>query len=112
MECWPLKRAFTISRGSISEAHVVLVTVRDGEISGRGEGVPSRRYGQTPDSVLTALEPLKTNTNLDRQKIQKLLPPGAARNALDCALWDLEAKRGSKRVWELLNISPANEVQT
>jgi L-Ala-D/L-Glu epimerase len=112
IECWPLRRAFTISRGSMTEAHVVLVTVRDGEICGRGEAVPSRRYGQTPESVLKALEPLKEHSDLDRQKIQKLLPAGAARNALDCALWDLEAKRSGKRVWEMVNISPPEEVQT
>jgi L-alanine-DL-glutamate epimerase-like enolase superfamily enzyme len=112
VETWPLKRRFTISRGSISEAHVVLVTVDAGEISGRGEAVPSARYGQTPQSALAVLGPLKQQPDMDRQKLQKLLPAGAARNALDCALWDLEAKRSGKRVWEILNISPLAEVQT
>lgn len=111
-ETWPLKRPFIISRGSTSEAHVVSVTVSDGEISGRGEAVPSARYGQTTQSVLAALEPMKQQSDLARQKIQKFLPPGAARNALDCALWDLEAKRSGKRVWEIANISPLDEVQT
>ncbi len=112
VETWPLKRPFTISRGSMSDAHVVAVTVRDGEIRGRGEAVPSARYGQTTQRVLAVLEPLKKQSDLDRQTIQKLLPAGAARNALDCALWDLEAKRSGKRVWEMLNISPPAEVQT
>jgi len=112
LETWPLKRPFIISRGSTSEAHVISVAVRDGEIIGRGEAVPSARYGQTIESALAALEPMKQHPDLDRQEIQKRLPPGAARNALDCALWDLEAKRSGKRVWELSNISPLDEVQT
>jgi L-alanine-DL-glutamate epimerase-like enolase superfamily enzyme len=112
VEGWPLRRPFTISRGTISEAHVVAVTVRDGEISGRGEAVPSARYGQTTEGALAALESLKQRSDLDRQTIQKLLPASAARNALDCALWDLEAKRSGKRVWEMANISPPDEVQT
>jgi L-Ala-D/L-Glu epimerase len=112
VETWPLKRPFTISRGSISEAHTVSVTVRDGELRGRGEAVPSARYGQTTESALALLEAIKQQPDLDRQKIQKLLPAGAARNALDCALWDLEAKGSGKRVWEILNISPLTEVQT
>jgi L-alanine-DL-glutamate epimerase-like enolase superfamily enzyme len=112
VETWPLKRPFTISRGSISEAHTVSVTVRDGELSGRGEAVPSARYGQTTESALALLEAMKQQPDLDGQKIQKLLPAGAARNALDCALWDLEAKRSGKRVWEILNISPLDQVQT
>jgi L-alanine-DL-glutamate epimerase-like enolase superfamily enzyme len=112
VETWPLKRSFTISRGSISEAHTVSVTVRDGELSGRGEAVPSARYGQTTESALALLEAMKQQPDLDRQKIQKLLPAGSARNALDCALWDLEAKQSGKRVWEVLNISPLDEVQT
>ena len=112
VETWPLRRPFTISRGSMSEAHVVAVTVCEGELSGRGEAVPSARYGQTPESALALLEAMKQQPDLDRQTIQKLLPAGAARNALDCALWDLEAKRSGKRVWEILNISPLDEVQT
>jgi L-alanine-DL-glutamate epimerase-like enolase superfamily enzyme len=111
-ETWPLKQPFIISRGSTSAAHVISVAACDGEIDGRGEAVPSARYGQTIQSALAALEPMKEQANLDRQKIQKLLPPGAARNALDCALWDLEAKRSGKRVWEISNISPLDEVQT
>jgi L-alanine-DL-glutamate epimerase-like enolase superfamily enzyme len=111
-ESWSLKRPFIISRGRINEAHVVAVTVDDGEISGRGEAVPSARYSQTVQSALALLEPLKQHRGLDRRKIQKVLPAGAARNALDCALWDLEAKRSDKRIWERLNISPLHEVQT
>lgn len=112
VETWPLKRPFIISRGSTSEAHVVSVTLRDGEIRGQGEAVPSARYGQSTESALALLEAMKQQPDLDRQKIQKLLPAGAARNALDCALWDLEAKRSGKRVWEILNLLPLAEVLT
>src|SRR5436190_19297236 len=103
-EVWPLKQPFRISRGSRTEARVVVITVSDGEYTGRGEGVPIARYNQTPASALAQIESLKTEKDLDRDKLQQLLQPGAARNALDCALWDLEAKRSGKRVWELANI--------
>jgi L-alanine-DL-glutamate epimerase-like enolase superfamily enzyme len=111
-EIWPLKEVFRISRGSRTEAQIVVATVSDGEHMGRGEGVPLARYGQSCASVLAQIESLKTDGNLDRQQIQRLLPPGAARNALDCALWDLEAKISGKRVWELVNISMVSEVKT
>jgi L-Ala-D/L-Glu epimerase / N-acetyl-D-glutamate racemase len=111
-EIWPLKEVFRISRGSRTEARIVAATVNDGEHIGRGEAVPLARYGQSCASVLAQIESLKTEGNLDRQQIQKLLPPGAARNALDCALWDLEAKISGKRVWELVNIPMVSRVET
>src|SRR5437763_12157263 len=98
-EIWPLKQLFRISRGSRSEARVVVVTVTDGQHTGRGEAVPISRYNQTIASVLAQIESIQRETNLDRHRIQELLPVGAARNALDCALWDLEAKISGKRVW-------------
>jgi L-Ala-D/L-Glu epimerase / N-acetyl-D-glutamate racemase len=115
-EIWPLKEPFRISRGSRSEAKVVVAMVSDGEHTGRGEGVPIKRYGQSTASVLAQIESIKAEKNLNRDKLPRmlsgLLPPGAARNALDCALWDLEAKRSGKRVWELANISIVPEVET
>jgi L-Ala-D/L-Glu epimerase / N-acetyl-D-glutamate racemase len=111
-EIWPLKRPFRISRGSRTEAQVVVVTVRDGEHTGRGECVPIKRYGQSAESVLARIDAITAEKDLDRNQLQELLPPGAARNALDCALWDLEAKRAGKRVWELANIPIADQVQT
>jgi L-Ala-D/L-Glu epimerase / N-acetyl-D-glutamate racemase len=111
-EVWPLKEVFRISRGSRTEARVVVVTVNDGENAGRGEGVPITRYSQTIDSVLAEIESIKSVRDLDRDKLQHLLPPGAARNALDCALWDLEAKRSGKRAWELANIPIVPKVET
>jgi L-alanine-DL-glutamate epimerase-like enolase superfamily enzyme len=107
-EVWPLKEPFRISRGSRTEAQVVVVTVSDGEHTGRGECVPIKRYSQSTESVIAQIESIKRERNLDRDKLQRLLPPGAARNALDCALWDLEAKIAGKRVWELANIPMAH----
>jgi L-Ala-D/L-Glu epimerase len=111
-EIWPLKNVFRISRGSRSEARVVVVTVTDGEHTGRGEAVPIRRYNQSVESVLAQIKMIKAEKTLDRHRIQELLPAGAARNALDCALWDLEAKISGKRVWELANIPMVAEVET
>jgi len=111
-EIWPLKEVFRISRGSRTEAQVVVVTVSDGQYTGRGEGVPIKRYNQTCASVIAQIDSMKSVHDLDRFKLQRLLPPGAARNALDCALWDLEAKRSGKRVWELADIPIVPEVET
>ena len=88
------------------------MTVTDGRYTGRGEAVPSARYGQSGASVLAQIESMKGVPSLDRQQIQKLLPAGAARNALDCALWDLEAKVSGKRAWELANIPIVHAVET
>ncbi len=107
-EIWPLKEVFRISRGSRTEAQVVVVTVSDGEHTGRGECVPIARYNQTRASAIAQIESIKDASGLDREKLQRLLPPGAARNALDCALWDLEAKIAGKRVWELAKIPMAH----
>src|SRR6266545_4618424 len=111
-EIWPLKQPFRISRGSRSEARVVVLRVSDGQHTGRGEAVPIARYDQSCVSVLAQIESMEGMENLDRQQIQKLLPAGAARNALDCALWDLEAKVSGKRAWELANIPIVPEVET
>jgi L-Ala-D/L-Glu epimerase len=111
-EIWPLKQPFRISRGSRTEAQVVVVTVSDGKHIGRGEGIPLGRYNQSTASVFAQIESVTGEKNLDRQGLQYLLPPGAARNALDCALWDLEAKVSGKRAWELANIPIVPEVET
>jgi L-alanine-DL-glutamate epimerase-like enolase superfamily enzyme len=104
-EVWPLEKPFRISRGTRTEARVIVVTVKDAQNVGQGEAVPSRRYGETTDSAIAQLEAVFSEAGQsDRQQVQTLLPAGAARNALDCALWDLAAKRSAKRVWELANI--------
>ena len=111
-QSWPLDKAFRIARGTRNEARVVVVTASDGQHTGRGEAVPSARYGESGASVLAQIESMESAPNLDRQQIQKLLPAGAARNALDCALWDLEAKVSGKRVWDLANIDIVDAVET
>lgn len=111
-EIFPLNHPFRISRGSRTEAQVVAVTVSDGEHIGRGECVPIKRYRQSVASVLAQIEPIQQIGDLDRDGLQQLFGPGAARNALDCALWDLEAKRSGKRAWELANIPIVDQVAT
>ena len=111
-EIWPLKQPFRISRGSRTEARVVIVTVTDGKQTGRGEAVPLARYNQRVASVLAQIESVKTDGKLNRQGLQELMPAGAARNALDCALWDLEAKVSGKRAWELANFQIVPDVET
>ena len=98
-----LAQVFTISRGSRSEANVLSVRVSDGAHSGWGECVPYARYGETLDSVTEEI--LALPRRIDRTALQSALPAGAARNAVDCALWDLEAKRSGKRVWELAGMA-------
>jgi L-Ala-D/L-Glu epimerase / N-acetyl-D-glutamate racemase len=111
-QSWPLDKPFRIARGTSTEARVVVVTVSDGQDTGRGEAVPITRYNQSVASVLAQIKSMGGVPGLDRQQLQKLLPAGPARNALDCALWDLESKTSGKRVWELANILIAHEVET
>ena len=103
VETWPVRGAFTISRGSRTEATVLVARLSDGDAQGRGECVPYARYGESVESVKAQIEDVadRVVSGLDRRELQEILPPGAARNALDCAFWDLEAKRSGKRVWEL-----------
>ncbi len=104
-----LAQVFTISRGSRSEARVLTVRLRDGDARGWGECVPYARYGETLDSVAAQIEGLPER--FDRADLAGLLPAGAARNAVDCALWDLEAKRAGRRVWELAGLdAPGPEI--
>jgi L-alanine-DL-glutamate epimerase-like enolase superfamily enzyme len=110
-QSWPLDKPFRTARGPSTEARVVVVTVSDGQHTGRGEAVPISRYGQTPASTVAQLEQIFPKC-VDRQQIQELLPAGAARNALDCALWDLEAKVFGKRAWELANIQIVDAIET
>ncbi|KPP84299.1 MAG: L-alanine-DL-glutamate epimerase and related enzymes of enolase superfamily [Rhodobacteraceae bacterium HLUCCO07] len=108
-ETFKLAQAFTISRGSRTEANVLTVRISDGFISGRGECVPYARYGETLESVTAQIEAL--SGPVTRDALADFLPAGAARNAVDCALWDLEAKKAGKRVWELAGLpTPGPEI--
>src|SRR5215472_5391309 len=106
IERWPIAGAFTISRGSKTQAEVVVAEVYDGLYRGRGECVPYRRYNETPEGVAAAISALAPEVarGLDRAELQGLLPAGAARNAVDCALWDLAAKRAGRPVHELAGL--------
>ncbi len=105
-ESWPIAGSFTISRGSKTAADVVVVTLSDGAHTGRGECVPYPRYEETVPQVLAALEAARQRieAGFDHGDVPALLPPHAARNALDCALWDLRAKQAGKSVWELAGL--------
>jgi L-alanine-DL-glutamate epimerase-like enolase superfamily enzyme len=104
-----LAQVFTISRGSRTEAQVLTAHVSDGGVAGRGECVPYARYGETLDSVEAQIRSL--DGAITRANLPDLLPAGAARNAVDCALWDMEAKRAGKRVWELAGLpAPGPEI--
>lgn len=94
-ERWPIAGTFTISRGAKTEAAVVVAELSDGRYRGRGECVPYARYGETVDTVVAAIEAMRPEIahGLDRLRLQQAMPAGAARNAIDCAFWDLEAKR-------------------
>jgi L-alanine-DL-glutamate epimerase-like enolase superfamily enzyme len=104
IERWPIAGSFTISRGAKTEAVTVVAEVSRGDRTGRGECVPYPRYGETPEETLAALKSMQEPVarGLDRQALQAAMPAGAARNALDCALLDLEAKIAGQRVWNLL----------
>ncbi len=106
-ECWPVAGRFTISRGSKTAADVVVVTLRDGSHVGRGECVPYPRYNETVPQVVTALEAARPaiERGCKRVDVPRLVAPYAARNALDCAMWDLEAKRQGTTVWQLAGLA-------
>ncbi|MHA6265923.1 N-acetyl-D-Glu racemase DgcA [Aliiroseovarius sp. CAU 1755] len=102
-DVFKLAEVFTISRGSRTEARVLTVRISDGGQQGWGECVPYARYDETLESVRAEIEGLPSN--FTRQDLYDLLPAGAARNAVDCALWDIEAKRAGKRVWDLAGLA-------
>lgn len=114
IESFPLRQHFTISRGTKTETIVVTATVSDGDFSGQGECGPNIRYDETPDSVLAQIEALApaVESGLDRAALQNALPPGAARNALDCALWDYEAKRTGTPVWRRAGLEAPRSLTT
>jgi L-alanine-DL-glutamate epimerase-like enolase superfamily enzyme len=101
IERWPIEGSFTISRGAKTEAVVVVAELSHGEFVGRGECVPYPRYGETAEATLAAILAMRDaiSRGLDREALQTAMPPSAARNALDCALLDLEAKQGGTRIW-------------
>jgi L-alanine-DL-glutamate epimerase-like enolase superfamily enzyme len=114
IEHWPIAGAFTISRGAKTEAAVVVAELSDGHRRGRGECVPYARYGETVEGVAGAIESMAAAIagGLDRSALQAAMPPGAARNALDCAFWDLAAKQTGRPVHDLAQLPPPHPLIT
>jgi len=111
VESWPIAGAFVIARGAKREATVVVAQVSDGTITGRGECVPYARYGETVAGVRDAILGLR-GTLRDRASLARQMPAGAARNALDCALWDYEAKRAGTPAAQLAGLTQLHSVTT
>ncbi len=111
---WPLARPFAISRGSKTTAEVVVAEIFDGDFRGRGECVPYPRYGESVDSVVRALGDMRgaVFSGLDRKELQQAMAAGAARNALDAAFWDLDAKRDNRRAADIAGIGPLKPLVT
>lgn len=114
IESFPIAGRFTISRGSKTEARVIRVELERNGLVGRGECVPYARYGETLDETLAAIlaQQRAIAAGLTRTELQTALPPGAARNALDCAFWDLEAKAAGTSAAALAGISPPGSIET
>jgi L-alanine-DL-glutamate epimerase-like enolase superfamily enzyme len=113
-ESWPIAGSFSISRGAKTEAQVVVAQLSDGRHRGHGECVPYPRYDETVKGVMEALGRISGRLafGLDRNALQHEMPAGAARNALDCAFWDLEAKRAGKPAHELAGIAAPHALTT
>lgn len=111
VETWPIDGSFVISRGAKTEAEVVVAEISDGAHTGRGECVPYARYSETVGGVVSQIEAALLD-DTDRQTLRAMMAPGAARNALDCALWDLQAKQTGTRVAATCGYSHARPVQT
>jgi len=114
VERWPIAGSFAISRGVKTEAAVVVAELSDGTHTGRGECVPYARYGETVEGVAAAIAGLRPALagGLDRAALQRALPAGAARNALDCAFWDIEAKRAGRPAHVLAGLPPPRPLVT
>ncbi|MFD2264763.1 N-acetyl-D-Glu racemase DgcA [Lacibacterium aquatile] len=113
-ETWPLAQPFVISRGSRTETHVVVASVTDGTYTGRGEAVPNVRYGESIEQTIAEIEAVRQALadGATRQDIQTLMKANAARNAVDCALWDYEAKSKGQPVWRLIGHGPQRQIIT
>lgn len=113
-DSFPLAETFRISRGSKTSAEVIRVVVADAGHSGQGESVPYGRYGETLASVSRQIEDVSTSVcaGISRSELLNCMPAGAARNAIDCALWDLDAKKTGKRAWKLAGLNKPGMVTT
>jgi L-alanine-DL-glutamate epimerase-like enolase superfamily enzyme len=114
IETWPIAGQFTISRGAKTEARVVVAELSQNGLLGRGECVPYARYGESPENVAATLEHMVQSVadGLTRDDLQRAMPAGAARNALDCAYWDLAAKRAGQPAWALAGLAAPHRLTT
>jgi L-alanine-DL-glutamate epimerase-like enolase superfamily enzyme len=114
IEHWPIRGSFNISRGAKTEAVTVVAAISDGRSAGRGECIPYARYGETVHGVVAAIEAMRGElaSGLDRTGLQQAMPAGAARNALDCAFWDLAAKQSGRPVHVLAGLPQPRPVVT
>ena len=110
VERWPVAGAFIISRGAKTSVDVVVCTVGDGQHVGRGEGTPIYYEGETAEACAAAINAYQGP--LEREALLEAMPRGAARNALDCALWDLEARQAGVPVWQLAGMQPPAPLAT
>ena len=111
---WPFTSTFRIAYRAKTTAETVWVELKEGTLTGRGEGMCVFYHGETIDSLLTQLKAVENDLvkGVSRAQLQELLPPGGARNAVDCALWDLEAKRAGRRSWTLAGIDSVRPLLT
>ena len=110
VEIFPLAQVFRISRGARTQAEVVSVKINRNHFTGHGECVPYARYNETLGSVIQQIESLPAD--IDRETLQTMLPAGAARNAVDCALWDLESKTLNQPIWQLAGMQMPKQALT
>ncbi|MEQ8516222.1 MAG: dipeptide epimerase [Chromatocurvus sp.] len=111
-ETLPLKQSFRIARGTVSEGHVVVVSIDDGHGQGRGEACPTEHYGETLDGVVSLIEDTaaRLSSGADWNRLHEEMPAGAARNAIDCAVWDWRARTSGRSVWQLLDMQAPRPV--
>lgn len=113
-EAWPIAGQFVIARGAKTEAKVIVVEISEGDFKGWGEAVPYGRYGETIDGVLAQIDQARSAIvgGMDCEGLLDLMPPGAARNAIDCALWDLQAKQSGMRAYQRAGFARLDPVKT
>lgn len=109
---WPLREPFVIARGAYTHSDVIVVELHDGSLVGRGEAAGVDYHGETPDGMLAQLEAVRARieAGITRGELLEVLPIGGARNAVDSALWDLEAKRSGRRVWDLAGVGNERKI--
>ena len=109
---WPLREPFVISRATYTHSDVIIVTLQDGQFTGRGEAAGVDYHGETPDSMMAQIEAVRgrIEAGLTRAELLQVLPIGGARNAIDAALWDLESKRAGRRAWELAGVGKTRDI--